>query len=105
MTMKDRVRQIGTFVGIIGGIMLDSTRFRGGRLGDSDIGEISDRTNTLITPADGPFSSGTFVGVSGGIMLDSTRFRGGRLGDSDIGEISDRTNTLITPADGTFTIW
>jgi hypothetical protein len=54
--MKDRVRQIGTFVGIIGGIMLDSTRFRGGRLGDSDIGEISDRTNTLITPADGTFA-------------------------------------------------
>src|SRR4028119_952565 len=54
--MKDLVRQIGTFMGIVGGIVINSTAFRGGRLGDSDIGQISDRTNTLITPADGTFA-------------------------------------------------
>jgi hypothetical protein len=54
--MKDIVRQIGTLVAIAAGILINSNPFRGGSLGNSDVGRISDQTNTLITPAGGTFA-------------------------------------------------
>jgi hypothetical protein len=52
MQSRDIIRQIATVLAIVAGIAINVLPFTGGGFGSgSDVGAISDRTNTLITPA------------------------------------------------------
>ncbi len=55
--MRDTIRQIITFLGIIGGIVLNSVPAFGGSLipTDSAVNTFADRTATYLLPADGTF--------------------------------------------------
>lgn len=54
--MKDRLRQIATFIGIVAGILINTFASRGDTPSNADVGQISDQTNTLITPTGATFA-------------------------------------------------